>query len=52
MATKKSTHRKKLHLAKKIEERKPLSITKHIDVSTSTIGQMSSPTPQLPAPNK
>jgi len=45
MATKKTTHSKKLHKAKKIEQRKPLkgvdiqpfTITKQTDVSTPTL---------------
>jgi hypothetical protein len=50
MATKKTTHSKKLHKAKKIEHKKPLkgvdlqsiSVTMHTDAST----------PTLPPPNK
>ncbi|MGB9068850.1 MAG: hypothetical protein WCC21_09785 [Candidatus Acidiferrales bacterium] len=39
MVTKKSNRDKKLHKGKKLEERKPLTITKHVDVSSSTLGQ-------------
>jgi type VI protein secretion system component Hcp len=39
MVTQKKNRRKKLHEGKKLEERKPLTITKHVDVSSSTLGQ-------------
>jgi len=55
MATKKMTHSKKLHKAKKIEPKKPLSIThsdfsftKQTDASSNTVFTGST----TPAPNK
>jgi hypothetical protein len=53
MATSKTTHSKKLHKAKKIEQKKPLSVThsdftftKQTDVSSSTI--LTGPTTSTP----
>lgn len=44
MATKKTTHSKKLHKAKKIEQKKPLSVT-HSDFTITK--QMDASTPKL-----
>jgi hypothetical protein len=52
MPTKKSNHHKKLQKGKKLEERKPLTINKYVDVSSSTLGQGVSSPPPPPPPSK